>query len=272
MSATAAQRVRWKASGALLRVLREPAYEALQARWIARSIRTGRWRDAEVELLPSLVRDGDTALDVGANFGLYSYHLARLVGDAGRVIAIEAVPSTCRSLRRTLDLLNVDHRVELHELGASDRTGVSTFVLPRRADGSVDAGVAWSRPPGQDDSDHTDGDVRVRMAPLDDIVGDADVDFIKIDTEGAELFVLRGATELIARSAPTLLLEVSPSTFARQGVGREEVEALLEASGYQTYRLEPATGRLVAAPAASLNGNMLAVHPSRMDTIAALQD
>src|SRR4051794_19699089 len=87
-----ARYLRWKASTAVLRVLGASAYEALQARWLAHSIRSGRTREPEIDLLPFLVDEGGSAIDVGANFGLYTFHLARLVGSEGRVVAVEAVP------------------------------------------------------------------------------------------------------------------------------------------------------------------------------------
>lgn len=267
MDGTGAQRIRWKASSALLRVVGERPYESLQVRWVARSIRSGRWRDVEVDLLPQLVAPGETAIDVGANFGLYSFHLARLVGDAGRVIAVEAIPSTARLLRQTLALLGVAGRVELHECGAGDHDGVATFVLPRRPDGSVDTGVAWARPPsgaavGEDE-------VTVRVSRLDELVSDGAA-FVKVDTEGAELPVLRGAEGLIARYSPTLLLEVSPSTFARQGIERSDLAALLDAWGYTAYRFDPLARRLVPQPVSEANGNVLAVHPRYEERIRAL--
>src|SRR4051812_38464977 len=203
MSTVTARRLRWKASAGVMRVLGRPAYEWLQLRWIARSIRTGRWRDDEVSLLRHLVREGETSIDVGANFGLYSFHLAKLVGRSGRVIAVEAVPSTAESLRRTLALLGVAERVEVIESGVSDSPGTPRCVRPERPDGRVARGVAWSLPPSANDSAGGSAGVRVRMERLDELVGSVDAAFVKIDTEGAEPFVIRGAEQLIARSAPT---------------------------------------------------------------------
>src|SRR5919112_1934529 len=68
---------------ALYPVLNEHTYRYLQAASKAWDIRSGKWTEPEVDLLPLAVRAGDTALDIGANFGLYCHHLARVVG-AGR--------------------------------------------------------------------------------------------------------------------------------------------------------------------------------------------
>jgi hypothetical protein len=108
------------------------------------------------------------------------------------------------------------------------------------------------------------------MARLDELVGDAVPSLLKIDTEGAEPYVLRGAEDVLARSAPTLLLEVSTPALARQGLDRDELDRLLKASDYATYSLEPATGRLVATSVGETDGNVLAVHPSRLESIGSL--
>ena len=87
-----------------------------------------------------------------ADLGVYAYHLALLTGDGGRVYAFEAVPHTCRSLRRVLEALGVAERVEVIEKAAGDRTGRIQFAIPRRADGSVRSGRAASVTPNEDSS------------------------------------------------------------------------------------------------------------------------
>src|SRR5918997_3088900 len=127
---------------ALYPVLNEHTYQYLQAASKAWDIRSGKWTEPEVELLPLAVRPGDTALDIGANFGLYCHHLSRVIG-AGRVYAFEPVPFTFGTLKMVARLLRFGPGVELVPKGCSDRSGTITFTVPVQASGAVAAGQAY---------------------------------------------------------------------------------------------------------------------------------
>ncbi|MGH2838838.1 MAG: FkbM family methyltransferase [Thermoleophilaceae bacterium] len=216
-----------------------------------------------MDLLPRFVHPGDSVIDVGANFGAYSYHLSLLTGDSGRVFAFEAAPDTSRSLRRVLASLGVTERVEVVEKAVGDRSGTVSFVVPRRSDGSADAGraaVVMSTDTGAASSN----ELTVPLTRLDDeIPPDREVSFIKIDIEGADLFALRGAETIIARSRPPVLIEVAPRALARHGLSGADIDSFLEERGYTTYRYESADGRLIPAAAAEISGDLLAIHGTR---------
>lgn len=256
-------RVREATRAVAFRVLGERRFEDLRASHVARKIRDGRYRPAEVDLLPRFVSPGDSVVDVGANFGAYSYHLALLTGDSGRVFAFEAAPDTCRSLRRVLASLDVADRVEVVEKAVGDRSGTVPFVMPRRADGSADAGRAsavMSREAGSPTSD----EINVPLVRLDDeIPSDHDVSFVKVDIEGADLFALRGAEAIMSRSRPTVLIEVAPRALARHGVSGADIDSFLRERGYTTYRYDGAEADLIPVAAAELSGDLLAVHGTR---------
>ena len=104
----------------------------------ALDIRRGRWTEPELRLIPHVVRPGESAVDVGANYGLWSYHLARAVGRRGSVVAFEPVPQTFRALRR------VYARIMKEEFGAKDPK--STMLLDGCGFVSVTAAVCvWKR-------------------------------------------------------------------------------------------------------------------------------
>ena len=147
--------------------------------------------EAELDVLPALVRAGDLALDVGANVGLFALALARL---GARVIAFEPNPSMVNAVR----LLRL-RGVEVRPYALSDRDGGATLALP---DG--DTGRATI-----DDARVPQGDPRMAVAlrRLDDL-GLTGVTFIKIDVEGHEEAVLDGGAATIARDRPALLIEI----------------------------------------------------------------
>jgi FkbM family methyltransferase len=152
--------------------------------------------------IAELCRDitpGSLAIDVGANIGIYSSAFAKRVSQGGMVIALEPEPDNLRSLRKRFSSLQSP--VKIVDAAASDRVG--TIKLHRDL----------YNPAGHVISDHG---IEVRSVRLDDLVGQQalPVSVIKIDVEGAEPLVLRGAQLTIDRYRPTILLEYSPSAIA----------------------------------------------------------
>lgn len=166
-----------------------------------------RLGEPELHELKHLVRPGSIAVDVGAHFGMYSFALARLVGDGGRVIAIEPIVEdadligrAARTLRRPISVVCCalsSHAGEailrVPRLGGVPKTALATLehVAPAGNVGDVE-----SR--------------RVPMLRLDDVLRNVDrpVSFIKIDVEGHELKVLDGARQTLAVHRPNILIEI----------------------------------------------------------------
>lgn len=167
----------------------------------------GTWEMATTRVLACRVRPGMTAFDVGANLGYYTVLLAELVGASGRVHAAEPNPAVLSRLRRTVSLNGYDGRVSLHASPFSATAGESVVL-------HVPAGLP------QNASLHGGGREgatthALRTATLDDIAGDAPVDLVKIDAEGAERSIWKGMARLLARRAPlTVLVEFTPDRYA----------------------------------------------------------
>src|SRR5882762_496967 len=96
--------------------LGDSSYKYFQAISKAKDIRNGSWSEPELDLIPFAVKPGDTALDLSANFGLYSYHLSRALGDKGHTFAFEPVPFTFDTLRLVARILRFQN-VTLVEKG-----------------------------------------------------------------------------------------------------------------------------------------------------------
>jgi FkbM family methyltransferase len=244
------------------------AYGMLHGAAKAWDIRTGRWSEPELDLVRRLVRPGETAIDVGANFGLWTYHLSRAVGPSGHVLAVEPVPFALASLRRVVRLLRLGN-VEILDRGLSDESGWVTFVLPLQASGAINAGLAHQagRGGGHDSAGYVE--VECEMVRLDDVSVVGDVSFLKCDIEGAELSALRGGEDLLRRHAPTLLLEVDPGFLAGYGLVPEDVFAYLAGLGYGSP-LRWEDGRLREVKGAEAGGNLLFANERRADSIASL--
>jgi FkbM family methyltransferase len=169
-------------------------------RRIAQEISTG---EPELAVLAKLLGRGGTAIDVGANQGIFAYALSGL---ADRIIAFEPNPDYARFSRWMLR-----GRAEVHALALSDQASRATFAVPISEQG-VDLHFAGSLKPthGQFPR-YRSYEVEVRR--LDDFAFE-NVRFIKADVEGSEREVLDGARATIARDRPVILLELLSGTHA----------------------------------------------------------
>lgn len=148
-------------------------------------------------LLNYVLKPGDTFVDVGANLGFYARMASALVGETGHVYTFEPLPAASRLLRmNTADLINVT----LDHDALSDHEGVSEFFVRDHGDASSLIADGIGRP------------IQVPLSTLDrkvagGAVGASRIDFIKIDVEGAELSVLRGAVNTIQVHQPIVYFE-----------------------------------------------------------------
>ena len=194
-----------------------------------------QWRDErrrgdiEYRILDVLVKPGDTVVDIGANWGLFSYRLSRMVGPDGHVYAFEPSPALQRRVRRLGRLANVTAA----NIGLSDADGEARLYVPIVAGRRADY-LATLRDGGADDSRGVQFSVQLRR--LDDVLGAAGerVNFIKCDVEGHELAVLRGASETLRRARPRLLLEIEQR---HSDVDIDKTFALVREHGYRGYML-----------------------------------
>ncbi|HEY6399427.1 MAG TPA: FkbM family methyltransferase, partial [Solirubrobacteraceae bacterium] len=200
-------------------------------------IRRGAWTEPELRLIPELVAPGETAVDVGANYGLWCWHLGRAVAPTGRVVAFEPVPATARSLRRILTLLGLGKDVEIHALGCGERHETRTFQIPSAGLGGPPiaglahmTGIESAREPTT---------LEANVVPLDAAVIHVNVSLLKVDVEGAELFVLRGASGILAEQQPTVICEIGRGLLReRYGIEPSSLVELMRDHGYSIMRLE----------------------------------
>lgn len=195
----------------------------------------GDWFEDEIRFVRQLLKPGQHALDVGANYGVYTLSMAALVGPSGSVHAFEPEPATAAMLKESLDL-NGFAQVKLVERAVSDRVGRSHFKLTNNSELNrlIDA------------SESGEADKVVDVTTLDhcrEAFDWAAPDFIKIDAEGQEPHVVRGAARLLTEASPLVMAEYKHG----QDINHEIFEAFSDL-GYQAYRL--VTGLMVLAPVA----------------------
>jgi FkbM family methyltransferase len=170
------------------------------------------------------LKPGDSFVDVGANIGWFSLLAAARVGPTGRVLSIEAEPSNIELLVRSSHANGFANVVAM-SVAASDRAGA---VLLQRLGGS-NAAIFTSA------ESAAPGDRWVSAVSLDQLSSLVPgLDVMKIDVEGAELLVLRGAQDLIRRYQPEIFLEYSPGMLARfPDSGSDEMQVWLDSHSYE---------------------------------------
>ena len=193
-------------------------------------LETGSWEPESWRLIEARLRPGDTFVDIGAHIGYYSLKAAAAVGPGGKVIAIEPNPATLVTLHENAQA-SAARQVAIEPVACADTEAtLQLFAAPRSNTGESSLSKANAGREGAVSS------YTVRARPLDDIVrehGLTRVDYAKIDVEGAEMIVLKGAIETLTKFHPYLLIEVVDSQLRSMGASAVELTTFLEAHGYK---------------------------------------
>jgi FkbM family methyltransferase len=200
-------------------------------------IMDGIWEPNVTALLNARVKQGMRVIDVGANFGYHSLHLAMRVGAEGKLVCFEANPRLAGLLTRSLEVNGFRLSSRVVGQAASDVVGETDFgVFDLHMGGS-------SFLVGQTTADEFNDRVtfvRVQTTTLDMACAELGaVDFIKIDAEGAEAKVIAGAQELIGRSPD---LEILMEFFRGFFPSHDDARAFLSrfaAAGFSLRKLRP---------------------------------
>ena len=250
----------------------EPAYRLLHTLAAAYDIRSRSWWEPELDLIAYAVRPGDRVVDVGANFGLWTYHLDRAVGRGGRVYAFEPIPYTRGVLLGVSRILRLN-RLEVFAVAAGASSERAEFRIPLQDSGALNAGLAHRSGEHEDEADGHERVLVVEIVRVDDVLADVErVSLVKLDIEGGELDALRGAEGLLTRQHPTVVCEVDAKFLARQGQTPHELRGFLASLGYDTFRwIKGPEPRLDPIPEdETLTGNPIFVHPEYRNRLSAL--
>ena len=184
----------------------------------------------EVQIMRDTLEEGDTFLDVGANHGSFSILAGPLIGQTGLVIAFEPLPFLAELIRKSLDANGVS-RYEVHAVACCDRQGEADLYIPHIGSGSASIYKGYI-PSARLRK------IAVKTVAIDDAVGWQTFPgriFMKIDAEGSELAVLRGAARMIRSRQPRILFEVNPTSSRAAGHSARDVLELLRQYGYETF-------------------------------------
>lgn len=199
----------------------------------------------EMLLLGALVRPDSVVFDVGANVGVMSLYAARRAV-AGEVHAFEPSPPHIERLKRNISM-NGFRNILINPVGLSSAPGRRTLFLPAAEDGIRNTGGAsFFAFAGEAEADCIERQDGIETVRLDDYVAERKLgrlDVMKIDVEGAELEVLKGGPDALARFRPVVLMEVGEDTLTRAGLTAGDVLAFWRDQSYDVYDIQQ-TGRI----------------------------
>ena len=193
----------------------------------------GAWDPDLSTFIETNLSPGDVFIDVGAHVGYFTLLAARRVGPRGTVLSIEPNPFALDQLRRNVERSHLRNVLMEHTACGESRATVPLY-LQTESNSSM-ASLYFGKASSA-------GAVDVRCTPLDDLCQERGlhrVMLVKIDVEGAELFVLRGMKRIMREMRPAIVIELHPHLLEDVGTPLHEVLALLQELDYV---LEPMGG------------------------------
>jgi FkbM family methyltransferase len=227
--------MRWRSD---LDIVITPGEEASRALFVS-----GMYEPASMLALYRFLFPGAVLYDVGANVGVFTLFGSRRVGPTGRVYSFEPSSRERAVLEKNVALNGCDN-VTVLASAASDRSGTATLRVAagqHRGQNTLAPSFAY---PGV----HMEREETVSLVALDDLWKTQAVrrpDVLKVDAEGSELHVLRGALSLLRDAMPVVVFEINDTLLKASGASRDAVEQLLTSFGYRLHRLDDASGALV---------------------------
>ena len=193
----------------------------------------GVWEPHLTRWMRQRLAPGDTFVDVGANIGYYALLASNLVGDSGRVVALEASPKIFYALQGNLARNRVQN-VRAVNMAVSDSKGVvRLFRGPESNSGRTTIREEFG----------FEFECEVDAAPLSAVLHPEEMQnarLIKIDVEGAEWSVAAGMGPLLSsgRTDLEIIVEINPEALAQQGKRPEDLLRIFARAGFHAYSIE----------------------------------
>ncbi len=202
---------------------------------IGLNILRGRYEEDEVRFVRSVLAPGDIAIDVGAHIGFFTMHMATLVGPSGTVYSFEPFDANADLLERSIAENRFGDRVVFERAAVGSTSGLATLTFPAE---TLNSGGAYLLREG--DAPLAGNQTQtIKVAALDDLRLQRPVRFIKMDVEGAEPQVIRGAARILAKDRPVILSELHATQLQRaSGVTADQFLTQLHAHGYRAHAIE----------------------------------
>ncbi len=204
--------------------------------------------EPELAFAQRILKLGDTFIDVGAAFGVYSLTASKCISKNGKVFSLEPAIDTYMALQKNI-LINGAENITALQLAAADKSGKALLI--HHPDHSRNI---LSRADSAEDSE------QVLTISLDEMIqkyGLKEVAMVKIDVEGAEELVLKGAQNLMQRCKPIIIFEINPAGAESLSLAPDGAWQLLVSEGYSFYSCDY-DGHTTKLETIPLDGNVIA--------------
>ena len=157
------------------------------------------------QIISRILKKGMTCLDIGGNIGYYVLLERQLVGDKGRIIAFEPLPRNYQYLQKNIQLQNVKN-ISAYNFACGDKEGKATFFVNKKSNGCcvIAEGVA---PPDPSLGTLTEVPIKI-LDPFIEELKLERVDFVRMDSEGYELHILKGLKKTLEKFKPIISIEL----------------------------------------------------------------
>jgi len=216
----------YRIAGRMLRYT--PGTRPVRLRYTKSTNDNARYDALQVQLFADRLSEGDIAIDVGAHRGQYSIIMAAMCGQTGEVVAFEPDPYALETLQRNLELNPKVKRPTIEPLAVSDAPGEAVLYSRR---GNSQSSLARSGI-GKEAVQESEK-ILVSLVTLDSYLlekGLPEPRWIKIDTEGSEIRILKGAKQLLASNAG-IVCELHPYAWEELGNTLQELKDIAAAAG-----------------------------------------
>lgn len=221
---------------------------------------TGEYEPHVTYVIESILKPGQTFVDIGANIGYFSLLAANSVGPHGKVIAFEPIEHNWSLFLKSIQVNGIDN-IELHKMAIMDENKTVSMIQYER----INSGSFHLL-----NTPHTNKHIyHVEGKRLDDILDNQSVNVIKIDVEGAEGLAFRGMIETIKKNLPIIIIEYTPlSLMDISKISGDEFLRAFEEIGYTFQDVESFKGRFVAKSITELNSLLEKKGSEHLDLIA----
>ncbi len=248
------------------RLLPSTIVESLQARRWTNTWVPERDHEPELSLVRAYLQSGDIAIDVGAYGGAFSHAMATAIGSEGQVFSFEPLPRYARVLRLALKRVGIKNVEVVQQALMETRRSVQLAYATSSGRSLVGEVYVAEEPDGNRTT-------AVEANTLDDFARDrsisSSVSLIKIDIEGSELSLLKGAGESLAASKPVVICEVEERHCARFGHSARDVFDEFSRSGLLPFEFDLRTCTLEPWTGDGSTNNVIFVHETSVERVRA---
>jgi len=201
---------------------------------IGLNILRGHYEPEEIEFVRRALKPGDSAIDVGGHIGFFAMQMAAAVGPEGQVYAFEPFDANADLLERSIEENGFAARIVFQRAAVGAASGTATLTFPVE---TLNSGGAYLL---RDGSAPLAGNRKktVPVVSLDTLELRRPIRLIKMDVEGAEPLVVKGAERLLRHDRPLILSELHPTQLDRaSGVSADAFLAQMRTLGYRAHTL-----------------------------------